>query len=83
VFYGVVYSPDGTRAWASGGGQNVVHAYKVTATGLEETGQIATPFFPAGLAYGTRRRAIASTSRTTWRRGRAAPRATRPVVSSP
>jgi YVTN family beta-propeller protein len=52
VFYGVVYSPDGTKAWAAGGGQNVVHAYKITTTGIEETGQIATPFFPAGLAYG-------------------------------
>ena len=29
VFYGIAYSPDGTRAWASGGGQNVVHVYDV------------------------------------------------------
>jgi YVTN family beta-propeller protein len=52
VFYGVVFSPDGKKAWASGGGQNVVHVYKVTGSGLQETGQIQTPYFPAGLAYG-------------------------------
>jgi len=52
VFYGVVYSPDGRRAWASGGGQNVVHAFDVTRGRLRETGQIQAPFFPAGLAYG-------------------------------
>jgi YVTN family beta-propeller protein len=52
VFYGVVFSPDGRRAWASGGGQNVVHAYDVSSGGLEPTGDIATPYFPAGLAYG-------------------------------
>ena len=27
VFYGVTFSPGGKRAWASGGGQNVVHVY--------------------------------------------------------
>ena len=52
VFYGIVYSPDGKRAWASGGGQNVVHVYSVDGDHLHETGTIATPFFPAGLAYG-------------------------------
>ncbi|MCL6438670.1 MAG: bifunctional YncE family protein/alkaline phosphatase family protein [Rubrobacteraceae bacterium] len=52
VFYGVVYSPDGTKAWASGGGQNVVHVYSVHGDRLRETGQIQTPYFPAGLAYG-------------------------------
>ena len=51
VFYGVVFSPGGKRAWASGGGQNVVHVYDVGKT-LSETGQIPTPYFPAGLAYG-------------------------------
>jgi len=51
VFYGVVFSPGGKRAWASGGGQNVVHVYSVGKT-LRETGQIPVPFFPAGLAYG-------------------------------
>ena len=51
VFYGVVFSPGGKRAWASGGGQNVVHVYTVGKT-LKETGQIPTPYFPAGLAYG-------------------------------
>jgi DNA-binding beta-propeller fold protein YncE len=52
AFLGIVYSPDGRRAWASGGGQNVVHVYDVRHGGLRETGQISTPFFPAGLAYG-------------------------------
>jgi len=57
VFYGVAWSPDGTRAWASGGGQQVVHAYAVDGGAITETGQItfdqgAGAFFPAGLAYG-------------------------------
>jgi DNA-binding beta-propeller fold protein YncE len=30
VFYGIAYSPDGKRAWASGGGQGVVHVFDVT-----------------------------------------------------
>jgi YVTN family beta-propeller protein len=51
AFYGVTFSPGGTHAWASGGGQNVVHVYSV-GKGLRETGQIPTPYFPAGLAYG-------------------------------
>jgi YVTN family beta-propeller protein len=51
VFYGVTFSPGGKRAWASGGGQNVVHVYAV-GKGLREVGQIPTPHFPAGLAYG-------------------------------
>jgi YVTN family beta-propeller protein len=52
VFSGVAWSPDGTHAWAAGGGEQVVHAYTVAGGKLTETGQIATPFFPAGLAYG-------------------------------
>ena len=52
VFYGIAYSPDGTRAWASGGGQGVVHAFDVTNGGLVETGEIPAGFFPSGLAYG-------------------------------
>src|SRR4051794_16380829 len=51
VFYGVTFSPRGKYAWASGGGQNVVHVYAVGKK-LREVGQIPTPFFPAGLAYG-------------------------------
>ena len=51
VFYGVVFSPGGKRAWASGGGQNVVHVYTV-GKGLREDGTIPVPNFPAGLAYG-------------------------------
>jgi YVTN family beta-propeller protein len=53
VFYGVAFSPDGRRAWASGAGQNVVHAYAVSAGGrLTPTGEIKAPYFPAGLAFG-------------------------------
>ena len=37
VFYGVAFSPGGKRAWASGGGQNVVHVYAV-GKGLREIG---------------------------------------------
>jgi YVTN family beta-propeller protein len=51
VFYGIAYAPDGSHAWASGGGQNVVHAYDVTPTGLSETATIPAGNFPAGLAY--------------------------------
>jgi YVTN family beta-propeller protein len=53
VFYGVVYSPDGTKAWASGGGQGVVHAYAVQADGsLKATHTIPAGNFPTGIAYG-------------------------------
>ena len=51
VFYGVTFSPAGKRAWASGGGQNVVHVYDVGKT-LKPAGDIPVPNFPAGLAYG-------------------------------
>jgi len=52
VFYGIAYSPDGRHAWASGGGQNVVHAFDVSGPGLTETGEIPGGNFPAGLAFG-------------------------------
>jgi DNA-binding beta-propeller fold protein YncE len=52
AFYGVAFAPDGKHAWVSGSGQNVVHALTVDGGSLKETGQISTPFFPAGLAYG-------------------------------
>jgi YVTN family beta-propeller protein len=53
VFYGLAYSDDGTHAWASGGGEGVVHAYAVQADGtLKPTHTIKAGFFPAGLAYG-------------------------------
>ena len=41
AFYGVTFSPGGKRAWASGGGQNVVHAYSV-GKGLREIGRAGT-----------------------------------------
>src|SRR5262249_47974371 len=53
VFYGVVYSPDGRHAWASGGGQGVVHAYNVGPNGnLSAVKDIKAGFFPSGIAYG-------------------------------
>ena len=53
VFYGVAYSPDGKRAWASGGGQQVVHAYDVAVDGsLTATGDVPAGHFPSGIAYG-------------------------------
>jgi YVTN family beta-propeller protein len=63
TFYGVAWSPDGTHAWASGGGQQVVHALSVSGGNVTESATIptATPCtsqtgdgacFPAGIAYG-------------------------------
>ncbi len=34
VFVGLAYSPDGTHAYASGGGSEVVHTYDVSSNGL-------------------------------------------------
>ncbi|MEA2429161.1 MAG: hypothetical protein QOF37_2789 [Thermoleophilaceae bacterium] len=56
VFYGVVYSPDGRWAYASGGGQNVVHVYRTGPGSIREVAQIPTPYFPAGLAWGHTKR---------------------------
>jgi YVTN family beta-propeller protein len=52
VFFGVVFSPDGTHAWVSGGGENVVHAYSVNGDTLTPTAEVPAPWWPAGLAYG-------------------------------
>jgi YVTN family beta-propeller protein len=55
VFYGIAYSPDGRHAWASGGGQNVVHVLDLGPTGsgdVTETAAVPAGDFPAGLAYG-------------------------------
>jgi YVTN family beta-propeller protein len=54
VFYGVTFSPDGSQAWMSGGGQDVVHHYDVADGKLKPAADIAGPGlrFPAGLAYG-------------------------------
>jgi len=53
VFYGVAFSPNGRRAWASGASQNCLHTYDVTADGqLVPTGDIPAGVFPAGVAYG-------------------------------
>jgi len=60
VFIGIAYSPDGKSAYASGGGENVVHTFSVNADGtLTATGDVAeaavsTDFskssFPTGLS---------------------------------
>jgi YVTN family beta-propeller protein len=62
LFIGVAYSPDGKKAYASGGGQNVIHRYDVASNGqLTETAPITMPAgvtrpfgdhgpYPAGLA---------------------------------
>ena len=57
LFVGLAYSPDGTRAYASGGGENVVHTFGVKADGtLIAGGDIALGTtavpnpYPAGLS---------------------------------
>ncbi len=65
VFYGLAYSPGGTRAYASGGGSNVIHTYDVAPSGtLSATTDISlglsgslypdlgTGPWPAGLSLG-------------------------------
>ncbi|MDQ3849266.1 MAG: bifunctional YncE family protein/alkaline phosphatase family protein, partial [Actinomycetota bacterium] len=52
VFYGVAWARDGHTAYVSGGGQNVVHVLQAHDGQLTESGAIAAPGFPAGLAYG-------------------------------
>jgi YVTN family beta-propeller protein len=53
AFYGVTFAPDGRHAWASGGGQGIVHSYSVSPTGqLLPAGDIPAGFFPAGIAFG-------------------------------
>ncbi len=56
VFIGLAYSPDGTKAYAAGGGEDVVHTFAVSASGmLTAAGDIsigtlqANPF-PTGLS---------------------------------
>jgi YVTN family beta-propeller protein len=56
VFVGLAYSPDGTRAYASGGGSDVVHTYtvdsigKLTPTGDVVIGTTTDNPFPTGLS---------------------------------
>jgi len=60
VFVGVAYSPDGTHAYVSGGGNNVIRTYSVSGGHLTETAQLKLPttnptgasvnMYPAGLA---------------------------------
>jgi YVTN family beta-propeller protein len=52
VFFGATFAPDGRHAWVSGGGQDVVHRYRVSGGRLIRENEITTPFFPAGIAYG-------------------------------
>jgi YVTN family beta-propeller protein len=60
LFLGVAYSPDGSRAYASGGGEQKIHVYDVAGGQLTETAPILLPkktptgasvnMFPSGLA---------------------------------
>jgi YVTN family beta-propeller protein len=53
LYLGVVYAPDGKRAYASAGGNNKIRTYQVAADGsLTETAPIALPAgsYPGGLA---------------------------------
>jgi YVTN family beta-propeller protein len=51
LFVGLAFSPDGTKAYAGGGGQQVVHAYDVQAGRLTEATPYALPKTnPAGQA---------------------------------
>ncbi len=59
LFEGLAFSPDGTTAYASGGGDEQIHTYSVSNGALTETAPIALPttnpsgsavnMFPAGL----------------------------------
>jgi DNA-binding beta-propeller fold protein YncE len=51
VFYGVAFSPDGKRAWVSGGGENVVHTYAVDGDRLTPGTDIPGVTWAAGLAF--------------------------------
>jgi DNA-binding beta-propeller fold protein YncE len=51
VFCGVAFSPDGKRAWVSGGGENVVHTYTVDGEHLVPGPDIAGVTWAAGLAF--------------------------------
>ncbi|MGZ4489891.1 MAG: alkaline phosphatase family protein [Nocardioidaceae bacterium] len=60
LFVGLAFSPDGTKAYAAGGGQQVIHTYDVKDGRLTETAPITLPktnpagaavnMFPAGLS---------------------------------
>ncbi|WP_235459448.1 bifunctional YncE family protein/alkaline phosphatase family protein [Streptomyces olivochromogenes] len=60
VFTGLAFSPDGRRAYASGGGREIIHTYDVRDGRLTETSPIKLPtknpegqpvnMYPAGLA---------------------------------
>ena len=60
VFTGVAFSPDGQRAFVSGGGNNIIRTFAVSDQRLSETAPIALPttnpsggavnMYPAGLA---------------------------------
>src|SRR6185369_13336326 len=44
LFVGLAFSPDGTKAYAGGGGQQVVHAYDVRGTGDDAHLTETTPY---------------------------------------
>ncbi|MFJ3304358.1 beta-propeller fold lactonase family protein [Streptomyces sp. NPDC086549] len=60
VFTGLAFSPDGKRAYASGGGREIIHTYDVNGGRLTETAPVKLPtknpagqavnMYPAGIA---------------------------------
>ncbi|MGW7410380.1 beta-propeller fold lactonase family protein [Streptomyces sp. NPDC054833] len=60
IFTGLAFSPDGKRAYASGGGREIIHTYDVSGGRLTETTPIKLPtknpggqavnMYPAGIA---------------------------------
>ncbi|MER6127263.1 bifunctional YncE family protein/alkaline phosphatase family protein [Streptomyces sp. NPDC001795] len=60
IFTGLAFSPDGKRAYASGGGREIIHTYDVRGGRLTETSPIKLPtknpqgqplnMYPAGIA---------------------------------
>ncbi|MBL1081717.1 bifunctional YncE family protein/alkaline phosphatase family protein [Streptomyces actinomycinicus] len=60
VFTGLAFSPDGKRAYASGGGREIIHTYDVSGGRLTETAPVKLPtknpdgkavnMYPAGIA---------------------------------
>lgn len=50
LFFGLVFSPDGRRLYASAGGGNAVKVYDASVSPMTETFSITLPDYPSGLA---------------------------------
>src|SRR4051794_10822540 len=64
MFYGVAFSPDGTKDWASGGGQQVVHSYTVSSGQLTAGPDISTRRGRSTTRPASGRHSARTTSRT-------------------